>query len=145
MCGSSGVLNLVLVNSVVAGGGGGMRPEAQALGVHQYTFCSHLKTHLKQKFRAKYAYYGKKHKNCFSVRPPLASSARPLCCYSCLLLQLCQVFFSTKCVLLPTKKKKITTVNVLLLLLLHLFLTSNSVVFVDGDTRIFLAPGCRVP
>jgi len=46
--------------------------------------------------------------------------------------------------LLPLKEVKITNkVNVLLLLLsqfLHLFFTLNSVVFVEGGARIFLAP-----
>jgi len=37
------------------GASGGTRPEAQALGAHQYTFCSLLKTRFKQKFRLKYA------------------------------------------------------------------------------------------
>jgi len=39
------------------GGGGasrGTHPGAQALGAHQHTFCSHLKTRLKQKFIPKY-------------------------------------------------------------------------------------------
>jgi len=31
------------------------RPGAQALGAHQHTFCSHLKTRFKQKFRPKCA------------------------------------------------------------------------------------------
>jgi len=55
---------------------------------------------------------------------------------------------SAKCVLFSSKKNKITTVNVLLLLLpqlSHLFFISNSVVFVEGGTRIFLAPERRVP
>jgi len=46
------------------------------------------------------------------------------------------------------KEEKICTLNVLLLLLsqfLHLFFTLNSVVFVDGGTIIFLAPGRMVP
>jgi len=35
------------------GASGGTRPDTQALGAHQHTFCSHLKTHFKQKFRPK--------------------------------------------------------------------------------------------
>jgi len=41
-------------------------------------------------------------------------------------------------------KESIITANVLLLLLLHLFFTSNSAVFVDSGERIFLYPGRRV-
>jgi len=44
----------------VGGGGGGgasrgTRPGAQALGAHQHTFCSHLKTRFKQKIRLEHA------------------------------------------------------------------------------------------
>jgi len=42
--------------SVVAGGASeGTRPGTPALEAHQHTFCSHLKTHFKQKFRLNYA------------------------------------------------------------------------------------------
>jgi len=37
------------------GTSGCTRPGEQALGAHQHTFCSHLKTRFKQKFRPKYA------------------------------------------------------------------------------------------
>jgi len=50
--------SLTLMPSGVAKGegtSGGKRPGAQALGAHQHTFCSHLKTRFKQKFRPKYA------------------------------------------------------------------------------------------
>jgi len=45
------------ISGVARGGGGasgGTRPGAQALGTHQHTFCKHLKTRFKQKFRPKY-------------------------------------------------------------------------------------------
>jgi len=48
----------------------------------------------------------------------------------------------------PLKEEKITTVNVLLLLLSHflnLFITLNSVDFVEGGAKILLALGRRVP
>jgi len=50
--------------------------------------------------------------------------------------------------LLPLKEVKITKVNVLLLLLshfLHLIFTLNSVDFVEGGARIFLATGPGYP
>jgi len=50
---------------------------------------------------------------------------------------------STKWILLPSRKNKITAVNVLLLLLLslsHLFFISNSVVFVDGGHKNVSCP-----
>jgi len=37
------------------GASGDTHPGAQALGAHQHTFCCHLKTCFKQKFRPKYA------------------------------------------------------------------------------------------
>jgi len=37
------------------GASAGTHLGAQALGAHQYTFCSHLKTRFKQKFGLKYA------------------------------------------------------------------------------------------
>jgi len=51
---------------------------------------------------------------------------------------------SAKCILLLSKKHKITTVNVLLLLLSHFciyFFTSNFAVFVGEVARTFFAPG----
>jgi len=67
-------------------------------------------------------------------------------CYFCLLLQLCRVYFYTaKCGLLPLKKNKITTVNVLLLLLLHLFFTLNSVVFIDRWRKNISCPRAQHP
>jgi len=45
------------------------------------------------------------------------------------------------------KEENTNRVSVLLLLLshlLHLFFTLNSVVFVDGGARIFIAPGRKV-
>jgi len=57
------------------------------------------------------------------------------------------LFLTFNAFLLPSNKQ-ISTVNVLLLLLsyfLHLFFTLNSIGFVDGGARIFLAPGHRVP
>jgi len=44
-------------SGVATGGGasGGTRPGAQALGAHQHSFCSPLKTRFKHKFRSNYA------------------------------------------------------------------------------------------
>jgi len=53
-----------------------------------------------------------------------------------------------KCILLPLKKNKITTVNVLFLFLLHFFtyfLLQTLYFLLTGGARIFLAPGRRVP
>jgi len=63
--------NGVPVTSSVARGKWGMRPEAQALGAHQHTFCSHSKMRFKQKFRLNYAlkcvFLEKSWKNCLSI------------------------------------------------------------------------------
>jgi len=80
----------------------------------------------KQKFRPKCAlkcvfFFNCKNRLSVPRLPPAAegSASRPRRCCSRLLLQLCRVHFysSAKCVLSPSKKNKITTVNVLFLLL----------------------------
>jgi len=87
---------------------GGTRPGAQVLGAHQHTFCSHSKTHLKQKFSKvclKMRIFMEKSEQVASASgapppnprlPPAAvvSAPRPLRCFSRqLLLQLCRVCF----------------------------------------------------
>jgi len=70
------------------------------------------------------------------------STPRPTRYYSCLLLQDVEFISSTKCILFPSKKNKIT-VNVLLLLLLqlsHLFFISNCLVFIDGGHKNISCP-----
>jgi len=47
--------NGIRTSGAARGASGGTRFGAQALGAHQYTLCSHLKTRFKQKFLPKYA------------------------------------------------------------------------------------------
>jgi len=109
---------------------GGTRPGAQALRAHQHTFFGHLKRVLNRNLNQrmlKNAYLKKKLPLDPRVVPPTITP-------------LSSLFLVLKCVLLSSKKDKITTVNVLLLLLPKLCSFCWR-----GAQKIFLAPGRRAP
>jgi len=121
------------------GANGGTRPGAQALGTHKHNFCSHLKTHFKQKFRTKYAekcvFFGKRcKKSSQRLRPQTPVCLRPMgdpppdshVVTPAYHYNFVKFISSTKVGLLPSKKNKFCIFQIL-----QLFFTSNSVVFVD--------------
>jgi len=99
---------------------GGTRPGAQALRAQQHFFAVILNVFLSRNLTKeclKMCIFGKKSsKNRLSVG---GSAPRPPRCYSRLLLLLCRVCSSAKCIFFRSKKNQVTTANVLPLLLLH--------------------------
>jgi len=95
----------------------------QTLVEHQHTFYSHSKTSFKQKYTPKYAnayFLKKKKKKTVKIASAHLPPEAPPRCYSRLLC-LSKFVSSAKYVLLPSKRNKITRVNVLLLLLPHFY------------------------
>jgi len=103
-------------------------------------FFQSFKTHFKQKFRPtllKNAYFLEKDVK-FAHWPPAAgvSAPRPPCCYSRLLLQLCQSSFLALNALYCLQKRT----NFASLKFLQLFFTSNSIIFVGRGRKNISCP-----
>jgi len=98
----------------------------------------------------KNAYFFKKKKKKKTVKIASASGAsppNPIVVTPAYYYKFIKLFLSLNAGYYPTNKRKIVAVNVLFasFILLHLFFTSNSIFYVDGGCKIFLALGSRVP
>jgi len=109
------------------GASGGTRPRAQAVGAQQHTFCSHFKVFLSRN---------------------LDQSMLIMRIFWEKNVKFVEFVSSAKCILFRSKKKQVTTANVLPLLLSHFctyFLIQTLYVLLKGGARICLAPRHRVP
>jgi len=118
----------------------GTHPGAQDLGVQQHTFCAvilnvFLSRNLDQSMLKNAYFWGESCKNRLRFGGSDPSVLTPACYYNFV-----EFVSSAKCIFFRSKKKQITTANILPLLLLHLFFNSISVSFVEGGRKIISCP-----